>query len=107
MRLNSKGSIMSKFETYYKEIRQRRAELSGRFPEDACLVVAAGCVTEVTLDIAARLLTENTHSLASDDQARAFHATQAMNRTTTPLIDTLANARAQYAVLMAHKEQSK
>jgi hypothetical protein len=95
---------VSKFETYYKEIRQRRAELSGRFPEDACLVVAAGCVTEVTLDIAARLLTESSHSLASDEQARVFREAQALTRARTST-DPIASARLQFGLLVGKGEQ--
>ena len=34
----------------------------------------------------------------------AFHATMEMNRVSTPQVDTLANARAQFAVLMAAKK---
>lgn len=95
---------MSKFETYYKEIRQHRAELSRKFPDNACLVVAAGCVTEVTLDIAARLLTENTHFLASDEQARVFREAQALTRARTTS-DPITSARLQFGLLVGKGEQ--
>jgi hypothetical protein len=54
--------------------------------------------------IAARLIVERTHALASKEEQDAFHATMEMNRATTPQVDTLANARAQFAVLMAAKK---
>ena len=95
--------MSSKFETYYKEIRQRRAQLSGQFPENACLVVAAGCVTEVTLDIAARLLTENTHSLASDDQGRAFRETQTAARARSVPAETLDEVKRLFAATMRER----
>jgi roadblock/LC7 domain-containing protein len=97
----------SKFETYYLAIREQRKALALQFPDDSCLVVSAGNVCEVTLDIAARLLTEGTHALASEAEACAFRATQEMNRVRSPLVGSLENARAQFAALMAGKDRSK
>lgn len=95
---------MSKFETYYREIRQRQSELSGQFPDGCCCVTRAGCVTEVPISIAARLIVEQSHVLASEAEIEEFHAAMQLNRVSTPQTDTLANARAQFAVLMAAKK---
>jgi hypothetical protein len=95
---------MSKFSQYYSEIRAKGQELAGQFADGYCHVNRKGCVSEVPVRLADQLLVEESHTLATDDQVCAFHATQEMNHTTTPLIDTLANARAQYAVLMAAKK---
>ena len=92
------------FSEYYAAVRQRRAELAGQFPSGDCLVVSKGTVTEVPVSLAATLLVAGTHALASKAEQDAFHATMEMNRATTPQVDTLANARAQFAVLMAAKK---
>ena len=92
------------FSEYYTAVRQRRAELAGQFPSGDCLVVSKGTVTEVPVSLAATLLVAGTHALASKAEQDAFHATMEMNRATTPQVDTLANARAQFAVLMAAKK---
>jgi len=97
---------MTKFEQYYSNIRAQRQQLAGQFPDQCCLVVAGGTVAEVPLDIAARLLVEGSHKLASKAEQDAFHATMEMNRVSTPQTDTLANARAQYAILMAARKVS-
>lgn len=98
---------MSKLQEYYRSIRQRQTELSGQFPDGSCLVVSKECVCEVPVTVAARLLVEGTHKLASEQEACAFRATQAMNRATTPLVDSLANARQQFAALLSGKDKSK
>ena len=95
---------MNPFQTYYADIHKQTQALALRFPSGDCLIASKGCVSEVPVTIAARLIVEGTHALASDEQACAFRATQEMNRATTPQVDTLANARAQFAGLMAAKK---
>jgi hypothetical protein len=96
--------MSSKFSQYYSEIRAKGQELANRFPNGDCLVICKGCVSEVPVRLAAQLLIEGSHRLATQDEADAFRATRAMNRATTSQVDTLANARAQFAVLMATKK---
>jgi hypothetical protein len=98
---------MMKFEQYYSNIRAQRQQLAGQFPDQCCLVVAGGAVAEVPLDIAARLLVEGSHKLASQAEQDAFHATMQMNRVSTPQVDTLENARQQFAALLGRKDKSK
>jgi len=98
---------MTKFEQYYSNIRAQRQQLAGQFPDQCCLVVAGGTVAEVPLNIAARLLVEGTHKLASKTEQDAFRATQEMNRVATPLVSTLEAARAQFKALMAGKDDER
>lgn len=98
---------MTKFDAYFSAIREQRAALASKFPEGCCLVVAGGTVAEVPLDIAARLLVEGTHKLASEAEQDAFRATMEMNRVATPLVSTLEAARAQFKALMAGKDDER
>jgi hypothetical protein len=106
---------MSKFAVYFEAIREQRKQLALQFSDGSCIVTSiripgahstAGAVCEVTLDIAAKLLVEGSHRLASEQEACAFRATQEMNRVRGPLVDTLENARAQFAALMAGKDKA-
>ena len=94
------------FSEYYASIRRVRAELAGQFPSGDCLITSKGCVCEAPVPLAATLLVAGTHALASKAEQDAFHATMEMNRVSTPQTDTLANARAQYAILMAARKVS-
>ena len=107
---------MSQFQVYYTAIRQHTESLSKLYPDNAVLVVSvsapgsratAGTVCEVTVPLAAKLIVEGSHIIASEAQAQAFRATMEMNRVRSPLVDTLANARAQFAALMAGKDKAK
>lgn len=97
---------MSQFQSYYAAIRQQTETLSKQYPSGACLVVSistpgsratAGTVCEVPVELAAKLLTENTHVLASESQIQEFHEAQRMNR---PPISGLDAARAAFARLV-------
>ncbi len=92
---------MSQFKKYFEQIAHKRAELAGQFPEGCCFVVSNGSVCEVSLDIAARLLTEGTHQIATEAEAAKFRAAQAQGRAKDPLVETLAEARARFAALSA------
>ena len=95
---------MTKFEQYYSNIRAQRQQLAGQFPDQCCLVVAGRTVAEVPLDIAARLLVEGTHKLASDEQTRVFREAQALTRARTTA-DPIASARLQFGLLVGKGEQ--
>lgn len=97
---------MSQFQSYYAAIRQHTENLSKQHPDNAVLVVSvsapgsratAGTVCEVPVELAAKLLTENTHVLASESQIEEFHEAQRMNR---PPINGLDAARAAFARLI-------
>jgi len=88
---------MSHFQTYYANIHKQKQALVALFPDGACLVVSKGCICEAPLDIAARLLVEGTHALASESQIQKFHEAQRMNR---PPISGLDAARAAFAKLI-------
>jgi hypothetical protein len=107
---------MSQFQSYYAAIRQHTESLSKQCPDNAVLVVSVsapgsratgGTVCEVSVPLAAKLVVEGSHGIASEAQAHAFRATMEMNRVRGPLVDTLENARAQFAALMAGKDKSK
>jgi len=89
----------SKFEQYYSNIRAQRQQLAGQFPDQCCLIIAGGTVAEVPLDIAARLLVEGTHALASDEQARVFREAQELTRARATT-DPLEAARRQFGLLV-------
>ena len=95
---------------YFAAIRQQRTTLDSQFSDGACLVTSirlpgrqctAGVVCEVSLDIAARLLVEGTHRLASEEEAHAFHEEQEFKR--TPYGDPLAEARIRFGLLTSKK----
>jgi hypothetical protein len=94
---------MMKFEQYYSNIRAQRQQLAGQFPDQCCLVVAGGAVAEVPLDIAARLLVEGTHALATDAQARAFREAQIAARARSAPATTLDEVRAQFTAIMRER----
>ena len=85
------------FSEYYTAVRQRRAELAKQFPSGDCLVVSKGTVTEVPVPLAATLLVEGTHKLASESQIQEFHEAQRLNR---PPISGLDAARAAFVRLI-------
>jgi hypothetical protein len=99
---------MQKFDVYFSAIREQRKALEVQHPDGCCLItpVQPGNTgpCEVTVSEAARWIVEGSHRLSTQGEADAFHATMQMNRVSTPQIDTLANARAQFAVLMAAKK---
>jgi hypothetical protein len=93
-----KGQIfMSKFSQYYSEIRAKTQELAEQFADDHCLVTAGKTTCEVPVPLAARLLVEGTHRLASKEEQDAFHEAQRLNR---PPINGLDAARAAFAKLI-------
>lgn len=98
---------MSKLQKYYFNIREKCQELAGQFPDGCCLVTSAGTTCEVPVTVAGRLLIEGSHTLATELEAQTFRATQAMNRATTAQVDSLANARAQFAALLGGKDKPK
>jgi len=98
---------MSQFSEYYAKIHRQTQALTLQFPGGDCLVTAGSTTCEVPVPLAARILIEGTHRLATQDEADAFRATQAMNSVSTPLVSTLEAARQQFAALMAGKDQSK
>ena len=95
---------------YFAAIRQQRTVLDSQFSDGACLVTSvklpgrqctAGTVCEVSLDIAARLLVEGTHALASPDDIRAFQQAQEFRR--APYGDPLEEARKRFGLLTSKK----
>lgn len=69
---------------YYQKIREQRAAITEDFP----IVISTetqdggrrGTMTEVTRDLAAKLLVEGTANLASDEDAAAFRERQKKER---------------------------
>jgi hypothetical protein len=96
---------------YFSKIHKQQEALRQQFPSGDCLVISVNPgnngACEVPLPLAAKLLVEGTHILASPDQCNAYRAAQEMARTQSPLIGTLDNARAQFAALMAAKDGRK
>jgi hypothetical protein len=92
---------------YYSDIREQRDKLQQQFPAGDCLVISVRPLNngacEVPLALAAKLLVEGSHRLASETECNSFRAAQEANRATTSPVDSLANARAQFAALMAAK----
>jgi hypothetical protein len=88
---------MTKFSQYYSEIRAKTQELAGLFADDHCLVTAGKTTCEVPVPLAARLLVEGTHRLASKEEQEAFYEAQRLNR---PPISGLDAARAAFARLI-------
>ena len=89
---------------YYQRIREKKADLANQFPKGFCLVVSvfnlgknstADTFCEVRVGDAARLITDETHRLASDDEAAAYYAAQDVQRIRNAQ-DTLARTRAQF-----------
>ena len=101
---------MQKFDVYFSAIREQRKALEVQHPSGCCLITplqpgnTGPC--EVTVSEAARWIVEGSHRLATQDEADAFHATMQMNRATTPQVDTLENARQQFAALLGGKDKS-
>lgn len=98
---------------YFSAIRQQRAALDSQFSDGACLVTSirlpgrqctAGVVCEVSLDIAARLLVEGTHRLASPEESHTFREEQQLK--SAPNGDPLEAARRQFGLLVSHKGDS-
>jgi len=95
--------------TYFREIKKQKVLLDLQFGDSSCLVTSLalpgrgkeGTVCEVPNDIAARLLTECSHRLASDDETRAYRAAQVLQRATTN--DPLTLAREQFNLLGGSK----
>ncbi len=74
---------------YYAGIRDKREALTRKRPSGFCLVMSvnnleknskAGNVCEVSVQDAARLLTDGTHQLANDEEINAFRDQQAVER---------------------------
>jgi hypothetical protein len=89
---------------YYQRIREKRADLANQFPKGFCLVVSVfsleknsteGTFCEVLVPEAARLMTDGTHRLASEDEAAAYYAAQDVQRIRNAQ-DTLARTRGQF-----------
>ena len=94
---------MSKFSQYYSSIRAKAQELTGQFADGDCLVSCKGCVSEVPVRLAAQLLIEGSHTLASDDQARAFREAQTAARARSAPATTLDEIRAQFSAVMRER----
>src|ERR1035437_10018524 len=91
--------------TYFTEIKKQKAMLDVQFSDGSCLVSSLplpgrgkeGTVCEVPNNIAARLLTEGSHRLASADETNTYRAAQILQRATTN--DPLTLAREQFNLL--------
>jgi hypothetical protein len=69
-------------QVYYQNLRALRQELDLRFPGGCCVAISLpslsthatpGAACEVSNQIMARLITDNSHRLASDAEAADFH----------------------------------
>ena len=90
------------FKLYYAAKRKTLEDLQTKFPGNSCLVMPtkAGSFSavEVTLDNAARLITEASHRLASPAEEQAFRAGQDLQRSRNASVDILTRARQQFGL---------
>jgi hypothetical protein len=86
-------------QNYYREIRERKQELSGLHPDGCCLVISlerkdraitGGTISEVSLDNAAKILTEGTHRLVTEAEQEAYRVQQAAERERAQMAATTA-----------------
>lgn len=95
---------------YFTEIKQQKEVLDVKFCEGSCLVASLalpgrgkeGTVCEVPNGIAARLLTEGSHRLASDDETREYRGKQILQQAVSN--GPLALARQQFNLLAGGSE---
>jgi hypothetical protein len=95
--------MSSKFSEYYAKIRAKTLELANRFPEGDCIVIAGRTAAEVPVPLAAKLLTEGTHSLASNDQVRAFREAQTATHARSAPATTLDEVKKLFAATMRER----
>lgn len=71
------------------KVKAKRGELESQFPSGDCVVMSlpsdtfntvGGVAMEVPVDIAARGIVDQTHRLATEDEAKAWRAEQAAKR---------------------------
>lgn len=71
------------FQAYYKNVREKREQLTRTFPSGCCVVLSVynlaansqpGGITECDLANAARIITDGTHRLATDKEAADFYS---------------------------------
>lgn len=79
---------------YYQSIENECQKLTQRFRDGCCYVVRNGVVSQVPLKLAAKVLVEKTHTLASEAEIQAFLDSQRLNR---PAISSLDQAREAFA----------
>ena len=96
---------MTKFAIFYADIARERTALRLRFPDGNVLVSSRGNTCETNIEIAARLLTEKTHTLATDAEANAYRAAMEMNRTRSAPVASLESARIQFKALITGRDQ--
>jgi hypothetical protein len=94
---------MSKFSQYYSSIRAKEQELTGQFANGDCLISCRGCVSEVPIRLAAQLLIEGTHALASEAESSAFREAQTAARVRSVPAETLDEIRAQFSAVMRER----
>jgi hypothetical protein len=91
------------FKSYYAAIREKQQVLSRQFSDGCCLVISVNTRNngpcEVPVDIAARLLVEGTHCLASEGETHAFRQMREVNRSD----GTLKAARRLFEALVSQK----
>ncbi len=100
---------------FYQAKNTTKAELFKQNPSGFCLMSStsspgrqglAGRVCEVSIDTAARLITEGTHKLASDTEAAEFRNAQAMARARNAPAMTLDAAREAFKATMTERAAS-
>jgi hypothetical protein len=93
---------------YYAALREQRETLAKQHPSGFCLVVsvfnlqkqsAPGNLCEVTINDAARLLFEQTHREATEDEARAYLNRQGVEQSRL-ITDDLEKVRQQFRHIM-------
>lgn len=86
---------------YYQKIRATEATITDAFPVVESLATAdggkAGVFTEVTRDIAAKMIVEGEAQLATSAEAAAFRASQAAAKTAAA--QAAAASKVQFSVL--------
>lgn len=80
---------MADLQTYYQDIRAKRAELTKDFIDGWCMVMSvynreknstAGTLTQVSVERAAQVITDGTHRLASDAEIATYTKAQEEQR---------------------------
>lgn len=102
---------MGNVNKYYADIAAKRTELAGQFPQGDCLVISvnnqdknstAGNMAEVPVGMAARLLVEGTHRVATPEDHKAFKDGQEKARKDIAAAN-LENVRKQFSDVLGGK----